>query len=48
MASAAVRDGSVVVDSWFVTAHIVCCGSVFGPCFDMQYLVTFLILLSSQ
>ena len=40
-------DGSVVVDSSFIVAPIVCKGSVFGPSFVMQYLVSFLVLQSS-
>ena len=32
----------MVVDSLFIVAPIVCGGSVFGPCFDMQCLVSFL------
>ena len=49
VASAAVR--SIVVDPLFVTAHIVCRGSVtsvFGLCFVMQCLVPFQIFQSSQ
>ena len=30
--------GSVVVDSLFIVAPIICGGSVFGPYFVMQYL----------
>ena len=41
-------DGYVVVDSLFVVAAIVCLGLVFGPCFVMQYLVSFLMLQSSN
>ena len=37
--------GSVVVDSLFIVAPIVCEGILFGPCFVMQYLVSFLVLL---
>ena len=35
--------GSVVVDSLFIVAPIVCGGSVFGSCFVMQYFVYFLV-----
>ena len=34
---------ATVVDSLIIVAPIVCRGSVFGPCFVMQYLVSFLI-----
>ena len=34
---------SVVVDSLFIVAPIFCEGFVFGPCFNMQYLVSFQI-----
>ena len=38
--------GLVVVDSLFiVVAHIVFVGFVFGPCFALQYLVYFIVLL---
>ena len=41
---------SVVVDSLFIVAPIVCLGSVFGPCFVMQYfdsvLSSFAIILA--
>ena len=30
--------GSVVIDSLFIVAPIVCVGSVFGPCFVIQNL----------
>ena len=40
-------DGSVVVDSMFNLAPIVCWGSVFCPSFVMHYLVSFLALQSS-
>ena len=33
----ALRGGSVVGDSLFVVLPIVCGGSVFGPCFVIQY-----------
>ena len=33
--------GFVIVDSLFIVAPIVRGGSVFGPCFVMQYLVSF-------
>ena len=33
-----------VVDSLLIAAPIVCGDSVTGPCFDMQYLVFFLVL----
>ena len=39
--------GSVVDDSLFIVAPIVCGGYVFGPCFVMQCLVSFLDLQSS-
>ena len=39
--------GSVVVDYLFIVAPIVCGGSVFAPCFIMQYFVSFLVLKSS-
>ena len=39
--------GSVVDDSLFMAAPIVYRGSVFGLCFVMQYLVSFLVLQSS-
>ena len=29
-----------LLDSLFIVAPIVCWGSVFGPCFDIQYLVS--------
>ena len=32
----------------FIVALIVCGGFVFGPCFDVQYLVSFLVLQSSR
>ena len=34
--------GSVVVDSLFIVAPIVCVGFVLGPCFFMLYFVSFL------
>ena len=37
----------MVIDSLFIVAPIVFKGSVFGPYFVMQYLVSFLILQSS-
>ena len=37
----------VIVDSLFNVAPIVCGGSVFGPCFVVQYIVSFLVLQSS-
>ena len=40
--------GSVVVDSLFLVAPIVCGCSVFGPYFVMQYLVSILVLQSSS
>ena len=49
MALSAVRlkvGGSVVVESLFIDAPIVCGGTVFGPCFVMQYLVSYLVLQS--
>ena len=39
---------SVVVDSLFIVAPIVCVFFVFGPCFVVQYLVSFLVLQSSR
>ena len=33
--------GFVGVDLLFIVATIVCGGSVFGPCFDIQYFVSF-------
>ena len=36
--------GSVVVNSLFVVAPIVCGEFVFGPCVLMQHLVSFLVL----
>ena len=38
--------GSVVADSLFIDAHSVCWDSLFGPCFLMQHLVSFLAWLS--
>ena len=39
----------VVVDSLFIVAPIVCVFfCVFGPCFVVQYLVSFLVLQSSR
>ena len=38
---------AVVVDSLFRVAPIVCGGSVFCPCFVMQYLMSFLVWQSS-
>ena len=38
---------SVVVDSLFVVAPIVCVGFVLGPCFVMWFIVSFLVLPSS-
>ena len=40
-------DGSVVVDSLFIIAAVVCGSSLFGLCFVLQYLVSFLVLQSS-
>ena len=42
--------GSVVVNSLFTVAPIVCSGShiVFGPCFLMQLMVSFLVLLKKK
>ena len=37
----------MVVDLLFNLAPIVCEGSVFRPCFVMQYFVSFLVLQSS-
>ena len=39
---------SVVVDSLFTGAPIVCGCFVFGPCFEMEYLGSFLVLQSSH
>ena len=39
--------GSVVVDSFFNVAPIVCWSSVFCPSFVMHYSVSFLVLQSS-
>ena len=39
--------GSVGVDSLAIVAHIGCGYFVFGPCFVVQYLVSFLVLQSS-
>ena len=39
--------GSVDVDSLFYVPHIVCWGSVFGPRFAFNYLVSFLVLPST-
>ena len=36
--------GFVVVDSLFNVSQIVCWNSVFGICFVMHYLVSFLVL----
>ena len=38
---------SVVVDSLFIVATIVCGCFVFCPCFVVQYIVSFLVLQSS-
>ena len=38
---------SVVVYALFIYAAIICGGGV-GPCFDMQYFVSFLVLQSSR
>ena len=38
----------VVVDSLFAIAPIACRFFVFGPCFVVQYLVSFLVLQSSH
>ena len=46
MCSIMLLHGSVVVDSLFNVAPIVNGGSAFGPCFVMQYLVSFLVLQS--
>ena len=35
------------MDSLFIVAPIVSGGSMFGPSFDIQYLVSFLVLQSS-
>ena len=35
------------VDSFYNVSTIACVGSVFGPCFVMHYLVSFLVLQSS-
>ena len=40
-------DGSVVVDSLFIAAPIVCEGLLFGLCFDMRHLVSHLVSQSS-
>ena len=32
--------GEIVVDLLFIVAPIVCGGSVFGPCFVIQYFVS--------
>ena len=40
--------GSVVVDSLFNVAPIVCWGFVFCPSFVMHYLLSFLVLQSSS
>ena len=39
--------GSLVVDSLVFVPYIVCGGYVFGPCFVMDYVVSFLVLQSS-
>ena len=36
--------GVSVVDSLFIVAFVTYGGFVFGPCFAMQYLVSFLVL----
>ena len=36
------------IDVLLIVAPILCGGSVFGPCFVMQYLVSFLVLQSSS
>ena len=38
------KRGSVIVDSQFIVAPIVCGGTAFCPCFVMQNLVSFLEL----
>ena len=51
LASAAVHSeggGSVIVDSLFIVALSVCGSFVFGPCFLMQYLTSFLVLQLSR
>ena len=35
------------VDSLFIVGQIVCCGFMFGPCFVMKYLVSYIVLLLS-
>ena len=40
-----VRSKAVV--SLFTVAPVICVNFVFGPCFTMQYLVSFLVLQSS-
>ena len=39
---------SVVVDSLFIVATIVCGCFVFCPCFVVQYIMSFLVLQSSR
>ena len=41
------KNSSIVVDSLFIDASIVCWTRVIGICFIMQYLVSFLVLKSS-
>ena len=36
-----------MVDSFFNVSPVVCVGFVIGPCFVMQYLMSFLVLQSS-
>ena len=38
---AALGGGHVVVESLFIVVPIICGGSVFGPCFVIQYFVLF-------
>ena len=45
VASAVVR--SVAAGLLFIVASIACVGSIFGPCFVMQYYVSFLVFQSS-
>ena len=39
--------GSAVFDSLLISAPIICVGSVFGPCFVLQYLASFQVWQSS-
>ena len=41
-----VDSGSVVADLLFYSSSIDCGGSVFGLCFAMHYIVSFLVLQS--